>query len=138
MEGNAYRYTCDVRYRDLDPRHHVNHAVYVSYMEQAKGAFFADVIGVPLDRAPTVVRALEVDYRGPIESGQAVGVDLRFDEVGETSFTVTYRITADGELVATAETVSVLLDEESGKPRPIPREWRDRIAAYGFHGSGDE
>lgn len=105
-------------------------------MEQAKGAFFADVIGVPLDRAPTVVRKLEVDYTGSIESGQTVGVDLRFDEVGETSFTVAYRITADGDPVATAERVSVLLDGETGDPRSIPREWRDRIAAYGSDEEG--
>ena len=89
----------------------------------------------PLDRVPTVVRKLEVDYTGPIESGQTVGVDLRFAEVGETSFTVTYRITADGDPVASAETVSVLLDVETGDPRSIPREWRDRIAAYGSDGA---
>lgn len=49
--------------------------------------------------------------------------------MGETSFTIAYRLSADGRLVATAKTVSVLLDER-GKPRAIPDRWRRRIEEY--------
>lgn len=129
MDGRTYGYTTDVRYRDLDPRGHVNHVVYVSYMEQAKGAFLREVVGVPLDEVNTVVRSLDVEYERSIESGQEVTVELRVENVGETSFTIDYRLSADGEEVASAETVSVLLDE-GGKPRPIPDDWRRRIEEY--------
>lgn len=129
MDERTYSYTTDVRYRDLDPRGHVNHVVYVSYMEQAKGAFLADVVGVPLDEVNTVVRSLDVDYERSIESGQQVSVDFQVTNVGETSFTIAYRMSADGEDVATAETVSVLLDER-GVPRAIPDRWRQLIEAY--------
>ncbi|WP_390192182.1 acyl-CoA thioesterase [Halalkalicoccus salilacus] len=117
MDERTYGYTTDVRYRDLDPRGHVNHVVYVSYMEQAKGAFLEDVVGVTLDEVNTVVRSLDVDYERSIESGQQVTVDLRVESVGETSFTITYRLNADGDEVATARTVSVLLDEEGSRVR---------------------
>lgn len=130
MDERVYSYSTDVRYRDLDPRGHVNHAVYVSYMEQAKGAFFAEVVGVPLDEANTVVRSLDVDYERSIEGDQQVTVDLRVENVGETSFTISYRLSADGADVATAETVSVLLDE-TGTPRAIPDCWRRRIKEHG-------
>lgn len=129
MDGRTYGYTTDVRYRDLDPRGHVNHVVYVSYMEQAKGAFLREVVGVPLDEVNTVVRSLDVEYERSIESGQEVTVELRVENVGETSFTIDYRLSADGEEVASAETVSVLLDED-GTPRPIPDDWRRRIEEY--------
>lgn len=133
MDERTYGYTTDVRYRDLDPRGHVNHVVYVSYMEQAKGAFLEDVVGVTLDEVNTVVRSLDVDYERSIESGQQVTVDLRVESVGETSFTITYRLSADGDEVATARTVSVLLDE-GGEPRSIPERWRRRIEEYGRGG----
>lgn len=129
MDGTSYGYTTDVRYRDLDPRGHVNHVVYVSYMEQAKGAFLREVVGVALDEVNTVVRSLDVEYERSIESGQQVTVDLRVENVGETSFTIAYRLSADGRLVATAKTVSVLLNER-GKPRAIPDRWRRRIEEY--------
>lgn len=75
MDGTSYGYTTDVRYRDLDPRGHVNHVVYVSYMEQAKGAFLREVVGVALDEVNTVVRSLDVEYERSIESDQQVTVD---------------------------------------------------------------
>lgn len=130
MEERCYRYSTDVRYRDLDPRGHVNHVVYASYMEQAKGAFLEDVIGVPLDEVDTVVRSLEVDYRRSIESGRTVTVNLQVVDVGETSFSITYKLTVDDTVVATADTVSVLLDPKTGDPSPIPDRWRQRIEEY--------
>jgi acyl-CoA thioester hydrolase len=98
-------------------------------MEQAKGAFLRDVVGVPLDEANTVVRSLDVEYERSIESGQEVTVELRVENVGETSFTIAYRLNADGEEVASARTVSILLDE-AGTPRAIPDDWRRRIEEY--------
>lgn len=129
MDGTSYGYTTDVRYRDLDPRGHVNHVVYVSYMEQAKGAFLREVVGVALDEVNSVVRSLDVEYERSIESGQQVTVNLRVENVGETSLTIAYRLSADDRLVATAKTVSVLLGER-GKPRAIPDRWRRRIEEY--------
>lgn len=76
-----------------------------------------------------VVRSLDVEYERSIESDQEVTVDLGVTNVGETSLTIDYRLRADGEEVATARTVSVLLDER-GEPRSIPEEWRRRIEAY--------
>lgn len=131
MDGPTYSYTTDVRYRDLDPRGHVNHVVYASYLEQAKGRFLKEVVGVPLDESNTVVRKLDVEYERSIESGREVTVDLRVTNVGETSFTIEYEMADDDAIVATARTVSVLLDPETGRPRSIPEEWRERIEAFG-------
>lgn len=117
-------YTCEitVQYRDLDPRAHVNHAVYVSYMEQAKGRFMADELGVDLEAVDTVMRHLELDYLAPVEAGRTVSVTLRPAGVGETSFTLDYDLTVSGEVVATGRTVSVLLGPDG--PRPLPEAWR--------------
>lgn len=118
-----YIHDVEVQYRDLDPRAHVNHAVYVSYMEQAKGRFMADEMGIELADINTVMRHLEVDYRAPVEPGDTVAVAVRPAAVGETSFTLDYYLSVDGEVVATGRTVSVRLDED-GRPEPLPDDWR--------------
>lgn len=126
--GDEYTHEIQVQYRDLDPRAHVNHAVYVSYMEQAKGRFMAEELGTPLAEADTVIRHLEVDYRAPIEAGRTVAVTVRPADVGETSFTLDYELTVagDGEVVATGRTVSVLVGPDG--PRPLPEAWRAALA----------
>lgn len=126
--AGSYDHDIEVQYRDLDSRKHVNHAVYVTYAEQAKGAFFADVLGTSLADVNSVVRHLEVDYRAPVGDGEVVGVRLAPVAVGETSLTIGYELRVGDRLVAAARTVSVLLDEEN-RPRPLPDGWRDRLAS---------
>ncbi len=130
---STYDHDVDVRYRDLDPREHVNHAVYVSYLEQAKGAFFLDVLGTSLADADTAVRTLELDYLAPIVADGTVRVALGPVDPGETSYTIGYEIADDGDVAATARTISVLLDG-SGNPRALPDEWHERMAPYASDG----
>ena len=126
MSAAEYTHEIEVQYRDLDPRAHVNHAVYVSYMEQAKGRYMADVLGVDLSEAGTVVGHLEVDFRAPVEPGETVTVAVRPADVGETSVTLEYTLSVDGRIVATGTTVSVRLGED-GRPAALPDAWRDGL-----------
>ena len=130
MSHETYTHDIEVQYRDLDPRRHVNHVVYASYVEQTKGRFFLDVLGVSLADAPTVVRTLDLEYRAPVDPDLTVQVELGPVEVGGTSFRIEYELTVDDAIVATARTVSVYLDAE-GRPQRVPEEWRERLAPYG-------
>jgi len=129
VSHTTYDHDVEVRYRDLDPRKHVNHAVYVSFLEQAKGAFFLDVLDTSLADADTAVRTLELDYLAPIHPDGTVRVSLGPIDPGETSYAIEYEIADGGDVAATARTVSVLLDG-TGTPRPLPGEWRERMAPY--------
>lgn len=129
MTHETYAHDVEVQYRDLDPRSHVNHAHYVSYMEQAKAAFFRDVLGTPLSEPNTAVRHLTVDFEAPILADQVVEVSVGPVGVGDTSCTFAYEIRNDGQVVATGETVSVLLDDD-GRPRSLPEDWRRRLEPY--------
>ena len=129
MAHRTYDHDIEVQYRDLDPRKHVNHAVYVSYLEQAKGEFFLDVLGTSLADVNTAVRSLDVDYVAPILADRTVRVSVGPVGLGETSYTIGYEVTDGGDLAATAETVSVLLDED-GTPRSLPEAWRESLDPY--------
>jgi acyl-CoA thioester hydrolase len=130
-----FTHDVEVRFRDLDTRKHVNHVVYASYFEQAKGRLFAEVLSVPLADAPTVVRSLEVDFRAPIDPDRTVTVALGPIETGESSLTIEYEL-RDGETVAaTGRTVSVYLGEDGASPEPLPEAWRRALEPYAPEGT---
>lgn len=118
-----------VRYRDIDSLGHVNNAVYVTYLEQARVEYIQEVFDtIPHDPGFVVAR-LDVDYERAIELGATVVVALGVTDIGQSSVTMSYEIRADGTLAATAETTIVALDE-SGDPTRIRETWRERITAH--------
>lgn len=127
MTDFSYETSVDVRLRDIDFMGHVNNATYATYLEQAREAYFRDVLDVSLAETDTVLVSLELEYARPIEAGDDVTVALRVADLGTSSLPMAYEIRADGSRAATASTVQVLVDSETGESRPLPTEWRTRI-----------
>ncbi|ELY42443.1 acyl-CoA thioesterase [Natronorubrum sulfidifaciens] len=130
-DSDDYVVAIDVRLRDIDFMGHVNNATYATYLEQARQAYFEDVVGVSLVDVGTVLANMEIDYISPIEADADVTVALRATEIGTSSLPMEYEIRADGERAATARTVQVLVDQEAGNSVPIPDDWRARIEGAG-------
>ncbi|WP_222919234.1 thioesterase family protein [Natrinema sp. SYSU A 869] len=127
MADYSYETTVDVRLRDIDFMGHVNNATYATYLEQAREAYFRDVLDVSLTETNTVLVSLELEYASPIEADDAVTVALRVPELGDSSLPMEYEIRANGERAAMARTVQVLADPDSDGSQPLPSEWRRRI-----------
>jgi len=123
-----------IRFRDIDAMKHVNNAVYATYLEQARAEYARDVLDLDLDEVDTVLATLSIDYRAPLElSDSPVEVRLTVSDLGESGIPMEYELRGNGgsdPLAATAETVQVAFDRETGDSRPLPDAWRDRIAAY--------
>jgi acyl-CoA thioester hydrolase len=126
----------EVRFRDIDAFGHVNNASFVTYLEQARVRFLIDTLQVDVVQSlPLILAALKVDFRSPIHFGQEVGIGTRVDWIGNTSLSMSHRMTArddtDGErIVAEASTVLVAYDYESEEPMRVPDAWRDAFAAH--------
>ncbi|MWV39518.1 acyl-CoA thioesterase [Natrialba sp. INN-245] len=131
-ETMTEKFTVEVplRYRDLDPFDHVNHAVYVSYLEAARVAYMGELFDLAEDDLPFVVANLEISYEQPITLGDEPVVALRVSELGKTSCTMDYEIRVDGDVVSTAQTVMVYVDPETNRSVPYPDDVRTRIAEY--------
>jgi acyl-CoA thioester hydrolase len=123
-----YTTEIQVRFRDLDPMQHVNNALYVTYLEQARAEFYADVVGVALAEIDTVLAQLEVSYERVIESTDAVTVELAVGDLGESSIPMEYEIRSDGQRYATARTVQVYFDPDTGESMPLPDRYRERLS----------
>jgi len=130
MTDYSFETEIDVRFRDLDAMGHVNNAVYATYMEEARTAYFAEVLDRKLSETPSVLANLELQFHQSVTLGDGLAVAVRVPELGESSIPMEYEIRADGEVAATGEAVQVVLDTESDEPRPIPGEWRERIEAF--------
>jgi acyl-CoA thioester hydrolase len=129
MDGFRYVHETDVRFRDLDTMGHVNNAVYATYLEEARVAYYDDVIDTSADDLGFVLAHFEIDYKRPIEHGETVAVGLRMSEVSDKSMTTEYRIEADGDLAAEAETVQVAVDEQ-GKATNLHEGWRRAVEEF--------
>jgi acyl-CoA thioester hydrolase len=127
MTEFPFVHTVGVRYQDYDMLGHVNNAVYVTYMEDARTAYLAEYAGLEPADIEMVVAHLEVDYRRPVEHAEEVEVAVGVTDVGNSSFGFAYEI-RDGDAVAVeAESVQVVVDPETGDSRPIPDDWRTAL-----------
>lgn len=116
-----------VRFRDLDALGHVNNAVYLSYFEVARVAYFGRLERDWLEKGHFILARAEVDFLRPILLGDAVEVGVRVVRLGRSSFDMEYLLRANGEAAARGKTVQVWL--EGGKPAPLPQAIRKRIEA---------
>ena len=135
MSDYKFNYPITVRYGDLDPQGHVNNARYLTYMEQARVAYIRHLglwSGGSFLDVGIILADAQITFKRAIHWGQNVQVGVKCTRLGNKSFDMKYRI-FDGdsdEEMATASTVLVAYDYRSGKPIPIPEEWREKITAF--------
>jgi acyl-CoA thioester hydrolase len=113
----------EVRFRDLDAMGHVNNAVYLTYLEVARQAYWQQLeVEVRYDRVPFVVAHAAVDFRSALVMGETVRVFLRTTWVGKRSFGMEYALCEreSGRLAAEANTVLVTYDWEARRAMPVP------------------
>ena len=128
-----FRHSIEVRFRDCDPMGHVNNAVYLTYLEQARFAHWRAVWGFNFEglpeNAPGVILArAEIDYRRPARYGDMLEVRISLDRIGRTSFSYSYEIVDQNDLVvAEAKSVQVMYDYAAGRPVPLSDEMRSKL-----------
>jgi len=126
VEGYRTVAEVPVRFRDTDAMGHVNNAVYLSYLEQARVVYFHEVYGAEKpDDFGVVVARVEIDYRSPVFMGETVLVGIRATKIGGASFEAEYRLLdkASGRLVAEAKTVQVGYDYKAGRVQKLTPEF---------------
>jgi acyl-CoA thioester hydrolase len=101
---------------------HVNHAVYFTYLEQARLTFWREATGAASPHTRVIIARAECDYRAPAHFGDEVEVRVRVGEIGRSSFSLEYEIVhaASERLLASARTVMVSYDYAAAKSTPLP------------------
>jgi len=120
LEDFPYRVTDNVRYADLDPNYHVNNAVYASYFETGRVTLMKDHARglMPKGLSWMMVR-LDMHFRAELHWPGTIEMGLGLVKFGRTSVTFDQVVFSEGKCVASAQSVSVLIDAGTHKPRPL-------------------
>jgi acyl-CoA thioester hydrolase len=126
--GALFEQVVNVRWRDTDALGHVNHAVFLTYLEEGRDAFFVQTFGGEPDY---VVARIEIDLRAEVRHPQRrVTVRLAVERLGTTSLTTRETIlTPAEEIAAQARVVTVRWDRRARKPVPFSEAERARLTA---------
>jgi acyl-CoA thioester hydrolase len=118
----------EIRWRDLDPYGHVNHAVFLTYLEEVRDEWLDAAVGE--DALGYVVARVEIDYRRELtQRDERVAARVRLDSLGTSSVrTVEELVVPGGETAAEAKAVLVACDEQH-RPRPLTEVERAALAA---------
>jgi acyl-CoA thioester hydrolase len=115
-----------VRFRDIDSVGHVNNAVYLTYLEEARIAFLARA---DVDVTAMIVARIAIDFRAAVGLGETIDVEVNPGRVGRTSFVLDYLLRSGDRVVAEATSVLVAYDYERNTPVAVPDAWRTLLEA---------
>ncbi len=120
----AHRTNHRVRFHELDPYDHVNHAMYVTYFEIGR-VDALDAVELGLDILKTegfqfVVTKVEVRFRMAATAGDDLVISTGVAKFGRASTIWQQEIHRGDDRIASAE-VTVAVTDRAGKPvRPEP------------------
>jgi acyl-CoA thioester hydrolase len=132
MEGFHFVHAQEVTFRDLDVFGHVNNAVYLTYIENARIGYMREVLGVesPEDLLVIVAR-VNIDFRSRASLGEMLEIGARVPRIGTKSFDLDHEVRGpDARLVAVASTTLVTFDYRADTTMPVPDLWRERIQSF--------
>lgn len=121
----------EIRWRDLDAYAHVNHIVFLTYLEEVRDEWLGRSLGDPARVWDYVVARVEIDFRRELTlDDDRVLARCTLDRLGTSSLVTREAVlTRSGELAAEAKAVLVARDPETRRSRPLTDD--ERLAFEG-------
>ena len=119
----------ELRWRDMDAYGHVNNAVYLNYLEEARDAWVQEVLGKVTDTWDFVLARVAIDFKQELKQEDgAVLVRCGLESFGRSSVRTREEIVKqDGTISAVAESVIVARDPRAGRSRPLNEVEREAL-----------
>ncbi len=114
------------RWADGDPFGHVNHAVFITYLEEARDEWLEAALGSC--RVYVIVR-IEIDLKQEVFPNTGdVNVQIAVEELGRTKMVTRETLIGPGGAVAaSARVITVRWDEHERKPVPLTDAEREAL-----------
>ena len=120
LEDFPYRLSDNVRFGDLDPNQHVNNAVYATYFETGRVTLMKDrSLGLIPEGLTWIMVRLDIHFRAELRWPGKIELGLAVTKLGRTSVTFEQAVFSEETCVASAQAVTVLIDERTRKPTPL-------------------
>ncbi|MCZ6462111.1 MAG: thioesterase family protein [Actinobacteria bacterium] len=129
----AHRLDIDVRFYELDPYNHVNHAVYIQYFETARIAVLADagytLQGMMEDGVLILVTQIDTKFIKPAAGGDHLVVET--EVLGYTRVMTKWRQRLlRGDEVLVDQKLSAAVTNLEGRPLRFPRAMIEALRPY--------
>jgi acyl-CoA thioester hydrolase len=129
----AHRLDIDVRFYELDPYNHVNHAVYIQYFETARIAVLADagytLQGMMEDGVLILVTQIDTKFLKPAAGGDHLVVET--EVLGYTRVMTNWRQRLmRGDEVLVDQKLSAAVTNLEGRPLRFPRAMIEALRPY--------
>lgn len=128
-----------LRWNDADQLGHINHALYLSYMSEARDRLGVAALG-PRALEEFVIAHIEVDYLAEARlADEWVTARSRLLQVGSSSIRTRDEVVRpDGVVAVRAEAVSVITDRDAVQSRPFTDGERSALEALLASRPGEE
>ena len=112
-----------VAWGDMDAFGHVNNVMYYRYIESAR-LLYLERLNILMGALVTVVATNQCRYLKPVVYPDQLKIGTRIDEIGRTSFKMSYILWSEQQqsIVATSEAVLVCINKHSGEKMEIPED----------------
>lgn len=137
MSEFKFHFDVPVRFSDLDLLGHVNHVAYLDILENARIAYYYQVMGLQSPREIQFVMAdLHIRYAASATLGQTIRVAFRMAWLKRSSsgFRFEMRNAATGGLLAEGDGVQVYMDLTTNAAQALPDDFRQHVER--FEGGG--
>lgn len=131
---NRFKTEINVRFRDIDGMGHVNNAVFFTYFEEGRKAFFQN-ISKDSGHAifPFILAHIGCDFLSPVRLNTRLSLEMWVKEVGNKSFELGYCLVdlTDASITyAKGESVQVCFDYEKNKSMAVSAELKQKLIEY--------
>lgn len=125
-----HRVTEKLRFNDTDRQGHINNAVFATLCEASRVAFLYEP-DPPLypPGHKFVIAKLSLSFLAEMNWPGEVTIGAGITRIGNSSFAVEQGLYKDEQCCATAESVIVLMNEETRASAPLPGDTRARLEA---------
>lgn len=125
--------TLALRWGDQDAFNHVNNAMYLRYLEEARVRWLTGIVEEwdRGDGSKPIMAAVQANYRRPLTWPGDIVVQLFCEKLGNSSITIAHRIVDAGDtsvLYMDGNVVMVWIDPATGKSTPLPEAVRNACA----------
>jgi acyl-CoA thioester hydrolase len=136
-----FRHAVQVSLRDLDALAHVNHAVYLSYLEVARTNYYFGLRGFrTVEQLDFILGSVSCRYRSPALLHETLIVSLGPSHVGTKSWDLRYEVheESSGRHILDAATTQVQFDYAAGRAVEIPAALRALLERDRIGGNSGE
>lgn len=125
------RIVLPIQFRDIDRMGHVNHAVYLQYMETAR-IELARQLGLirHVSSSSFIVAMARVEYKRPIREEPRVAVTCWVSRLGERSWDLDYTVGYERVLFAIGRTTQVNYDYDTESTFRTSEKLRNALRKY--------